>query len=100
MNAPESTVDCGGGPGTAFRIGWGPLSNAAGPRQETSFGPKAVKVTVPLGAPEPVTPVMVASSEIGPPITAVGVAWVAMATAPWTTMDVSLASLQALPIAG
>ena len=45
-------------------------------------------------------PVTVATSEIGLPMVAVGVAWVTMATGPWVTTDVSLASLQVLVTAG
>ena len=90
----------GGGPGAPGARGWGPLLKATGPAQETSFGPKAENVTVPVGDGAPAAPVTVAVSEIVLPTTAVNFARVAMATVAWVTTDVSLAALQALVTAG
>ena len=74
--------------------------NAGGPAQVASSGPKAVKVTVPVGAAAPPMPVTVAASEIGVPRGAVGVAIVTIRADPWVTTDVSLASLQAVVTGG
>jgi hypothetical protein len=57
------------------------------------FGPKALKVMVPVGdAP----PARVAVSEILPPAVAEGVAWVVMVGLALVTVEVSAGSLQAV----
>ena len=66
-----------------------------------SSGPKTVNVTVPVGdGAGAAPPVTVATSEIGLPMVALGVAGVTMVADAWLTTDVSLASLQALVTAG
>ena len=71
------------------------------PVQVALFGPKTVNVTVPVGAGAGgAPPVTVATSVIGLPMVAVGVAWVTMVIGPWATTEVSLASLQVLVTAG
>ena len=67
--------------------------------QVALFGPKRVKVTVPVGgAAGAGAPVTVAVSEMGWPSWAVGVAWVAMVAAAWLTTDVSVGSPHALVV--
>ena len=76
--------------------GWAELVNAGGPVHDGLPGPKAVKVTVPVGAAAGAgAPVTVAVSDTGLPSTALSVASVAMATVAWVTRDVSLAALHA-----
>ena len=96
VNGPESAVAVGGGPGAPGVRGWAGLVKAGGPEQTASSGPKTVNVTVPVGEGPLADPVTVAVSEIAPPTTAVGVAWVAMVARAWTTTDVSDGSPQAL----
>ena len=96
----DAAVAVGGGPGAPGVRGWAGLVKAGGPAQVALSGPKTLKVTVPVGAGAPVDPVTVAVSEIGLPITAVGVAWVARVAPACPTTDVSLAALQAVVTAG
>jgi hypothetical protein len=60
-----------------------------------SFGPKTVKVTVPVGG-VPATPVTVAVSLMGWPSGAVGVAEVTIEGSTWPTTEASLGALQGL----
>ena len=93
-----SDVAVGGGPPASGRAA---LVKIGTPVQLALPGPKTVNVTVPVGVGAGAAPpVTVATSVMGLPMAAVGVAWVVMATGPWVTTDVSLASLQALVTAG
>ena len=96
MNGPEDAVAVGGGPGDPGASGWGAVVKAGGPAQVASSGPKAVKVTMPVGAAAPLVPVTVAVSVIDPPTVTVGVAWVATVATGATTTDASEGSSQAV----
>src|SRR5436190_325240 len=69
--------------------GWAGLVNTGAPAQVALLGPKAVKVTVPVGAGEPALPVTMAVSEMGAPKAAVGVAVVTMVGAACNTVVTS-----------
>ena len=98
MGVNGADVAVGGGPPPSGRVA---LVKITGPAQVASSGPYRVNVTVPVGVGAGAAPpVTVATSEIGLPMVTAGVAWVTMATGPWLTTDVSLASLQRLVTAG
>ena len=94
MGVKASEVAVGGGPPPRGRLA---LVKIGAPVQVALSGPKTVKVTVPVGVGAGAgAPVTVATSVIGLPMVALGVAGVAMATGAVVTTDVSLASLQEL----
>ena len=90
MNGPEAAVDVGGTSGAPATSDWAAL-NAGAPEQAASSGPKARKVTVPVGTSTP-TPVTVAVSEMGLPRVAAGVAVVARPPRAVTTVTTSASS--------
>ncbi len=75
---PEVVVAVGGDPGGPGVRTCGPLGKIDPPMQVGSPGPNRLKVTAPVGLGPPVTPVIVAMSEMGLPIWVTPVATVVM----------------------
>jgi hypothetical protein len=69
--------------------------NSADPVHVALLGPKRLKVMVPVGA---MPPARIAVSDIEPPVFAETVAWVVIVGLALVTVEVSLASLQAVEV--
>jgi hypothetical protein len=82
-----------GGPPARGRLA---LVKIAGPAQVGSFGPKTVKVTVPVGAGALAGAVTKAVSVMGWPSEAFGVAWVTTVGGTGAMTEASLGALQGL----
>ena len=94
MGVNGAEVAVGGGPPPSGRPA---LVKMAGPAQVASFGPKRVKVTVPVGGGAGAgAPVTVAVSVMGLPMVTVGVAWVVMVATAGVKTTVSVGSPQAV----